>query len=238
MSDVVDNDVLPAHVEQIVDQLEEFIVFGRLHPRERLVEVALAAQFGVNRHTIRQALIRLEALGLIERKRNKGAVVREFTVEDAVHIYAVREMLEVAAASEMLLPAAPSLLDRLVAIQEEHDVSVHSGDLRALFRSNAEFHRALFSGCKNPFLFEAVDHFASRSHAIRSFSMTNPDYLHAARAEHWDMIEALRTSDRDRLVDLCRSHLVRSRERYIEEYTNRYAGWRAASPQKENRRDR
>ena len=54
-------------LENVVGQLEEDIVFGRRRPRERLVEEDLVSQFGAKKHVIRQALVDLERMGLVER---------------------------------------------------------------------------------------------------------------------------------------------------------------------------
>ncbi|MCP3055496.1 GntR family transcriptional regulator, partial [Aurantimonas sp. LRZ36] len=66
---------------EIAAALEEEIVFGRLHPRERLIEEELASRFEAKRHIVRQALVELERLGLVERVRNRGAVVRLYSAE-------------------------------------------------------------------------------------------------------------------------------------------------------------
>ena len=58
--------------------LEEDIIFGRLQPRERLVEDVLIKRFGGKRHVVRQALAELERMGIVVREQNKGAVVRLF----------------------------------------------------------------------------------------------------------------------------------------------------------------
>ena len=80
--------------DRIVQRIEEDIVFGRLHPRERLVEEALAERFGVKRHIVREALADLERRGLIERFRNRGAMVKAYTPEEVEQLYAVRALLE------------------------------------------------------------------------------------------------------------------------------------------------
>jgi DNA-binding transcriptional regulator YhcF (GntR family) len=78
----------------IVQRLEEDIGLGRLRPRERLVEEELALRFGAKRHEVRQALAELDGMGIIVRRRNKGASVRDFSLQEVENIYAVRELLE------------------------------------------------------------------------------------------------------------------------------------------------
>ena len=52
-----------AEVERVVNQMKDQIALGRLKPRERLTEDDLCAQFGVSRHLIRSAFVRLRASG-------------------------------------------------------------------------------------------------------------------------------------------------------------------------------
>jgi DNA-binding GntR family transcriptional regulator len=225
-----DDEALPkapsGQLERIVASLEEQIVFGRLHPRERLVEADLAARFAVNRHVVRQALANLDAMGLVERVRNRGAIVRDFSARDAEDIYVVRELLELSAVARLRLPAASQVIERLTTLQGQHDRGVEEGDLCRVFRLNIEFHRLLYSTCENPFLIEAIELYAHKSHAIRSYPMTRSDYLSAVQNEHWGMIEALRSGERERLVELCRRHLERAKNAYIEAYTRRYGSYR------------
>src|SRR5690349_17862471 len=102
-----------AAVQTLVSHLEEDIVLGYLHPRERLVEDALIERFGAKRHAVREALARLERLGLVERQPNRGAMVRALTPRGVEEIYAVREILELAAAREVLRRATPDDIERV-----------------------------------------------------------------------------------------------------------------------------
>jgi DNA-binding GntR family transcriptional regulator len=203
---------------QAIERLEEDIVFGRRRPRERLVEEDLVAQFGAKKHVIRQALAELERMGLVERKRNKGAIVRDYTPEEVRQIFAVRELLEAEAARQIPLPAPQDVIEALRAIYEEHGHAVQSGDLHTAYRANIRFHQTLFQACGNPYLAEAIDAFAFKSHAVRSYSLAKPDLLRNARDEHRQMIEMLATGDRDRLVTLCTDHLKPTVRAYIEAY--------------------
>ncbi len=88
----------------MVAALEEDIVLGRLHPRERLVEDELIARLGGTRHLVRQALMELDRIGLIDRIPNRGALVRSYTADEVEHLYVLRELLETKAASLIPLP--------------------------------------------------------------------------------------------------------------------------------------
>src|ERR1700731_4335496 len=88
-------------VAAIVAQLEEDIVLGFVHLRERLIEDALMERFAAKRYAVREALAQLTRLGLVERLPNRGALVRALTPAEVHEIYFVRELLEAAAAREV-----------------------------------------------------------------------------------------------------------------------------------------
>ncbi|MCR4265204.1 GntR family transcriptional regulator [Nitratireductor sp. ZSWI3] len=203
----------------IAEALEEDIVFGRLLPKERLIEEDLSARFGVKRYVLRQALEELEWLGLVQRVRNRGSVVRLYSVKEVEDINAVREVVEAEAARQLKLPFAPEDIAALEKIQEYHSAASERGDLRAIFRSNIAFHKSLFSHCPNKALVEVIDLLARKSHAYRSIFTNKAEYLRWVIDSHWAIIDAVRSSDRERLVLLCRSHLAPAKNHYIEMYS-------------------
>lgn len=199
----------------LVAVLEEDIVMARLLPRERLVEDDLIERFGAKRHVVRDALARLEQMGLVERRRNIGAFVRAFSRREVVELYEMRELLETEAARRIPLPLDAVALQPLIDIQEGHDAAVRAGEPRAVFRANLDFHRHLFSLAGNEVLTQAIQEYARRTHAIRFSTLVSPGYRERARGEHRQMIVALRDGDRDTLVGLCRRHLLPSRDAYL-----------------------
>ena len=204
-----------SQIRDAVETLEEEIAFGYIHPRERLIEDDLLSRFRLKRHVVRQVLAELEQRGLIERRKNIGAFVKSYTVKEVIDLYAVREILETNCIRQIALPPAADKIDQLIAIQREHDAGAAAAHLRQSFRANLAFHKTLFELCDNVALRAAIEDFALRTHTIRSFSMVFPSYLEKARVEHWEMIDALRRGDRDRLVELHRTHLLPSRDAYV-----------------------
>jgi DNA-binding GntR family transcriptional regulator len=211
-----------ARVKQVASALEEEIVLGWLQPRERLIEEDITSRFDVKRHVVREAIAELERMGLVERVQNKGAAVRMLSPTEVRQIYSVREALETLAAQQISLPPAQETINKLVEIQEQHAAAVERGDSRAAFRANMAFHNALFGACGNPHLVEMIRNLAQKVHGARSFTAASPVYLAKARDEHWAMIEALKASDREKLVQLCRAHLSPSRDTYIASLEQRF----------------
>ena len=220
-------------MRSVSNELEEQIVLGVLNPRERLVEDDLCERFNLKRHVARQVLAEVERRGLVERRKNVGAVVKSYTPREVTELYALRELLEADAARRIVFPVSSEALDALTAIQAEHDEAADAGDLRRVFRANMAFHHAFFALSESQVLTEAIREYERRTHAIRSVSIVFPQYLEKARAEHHQMIEALRAGDRESLIKLCRDHLVPSRDAYLEAHHRRSVGYAAQKGQTE-----
>jgi DNA-binding GntR family transcriptional regulator len=196
----------------------------------RLVEEDLADRLQTKRHVLRQAFVELERFGLIERKRNRGASVRQLTLDDVTQIYAVRAILEQAAAAQIPLPLRGTQLSNIASAQQRHDAAIEANDAKAVFRANFEFHTALFTACGNPYLAAAIDDFRKKTHVVWSYAIVEPRYFRNAQREHKAMLRALRVGDRKRLTDLCTHHLDISRNAYIEAQRLRYG--RTGSPER------
>lgn len=214
----------PSIVGLIVGKLEEDIVLGRRHPRERLVEQDLCTDFDTHRGDVRLALFELEKMGIVERIPNRGAIVRDLKPREVSDIYHVREELEVMAVRILPFPVQPADIARLEAVQRSHGKAVDAGDLLAVFHSNVQFHRALFGLCGNNCLIETIENLAQKVSGIRSYAYANPGALNDARQDHIAMIEALRHSRRDELIMLTRRHLKPAEQAYIRTYRQRFGG--------------
>lgn len=202
--------------ELAIAAIEEDIVLARLHPRQRLTEDELLERFGLKRHVVREVLATLERMGLVERRRNVGALVKSFAAREVNELYAMRVLLEGEAARRMPLPPPPAALARLEELQRAHDRAVERKSPREVFRANLAFHREFFSLTGDGVLERAIAEYARQTHAIRFATLASPGYRERARKEHREMIRALRAGDRARLVALCKAHLAPARAAYLE----------------------
>jgi DNA-binding GntR family transcriptional regulator len=202
-------------IARAVQVLEEDIVLGRLHPRERLIEDDLMQRFGLKRHAVREVLAELARMGLAERRKNVGSEVRAFTAREVTELYAMRELLETQAARLVPCPAPEADLVQLIELQHRHDAAVDADDPRMVFRTNLLFHQMMFGMCGNAVLVRAIQEYARQTHPIRFGTLVSPEYRRSSRQVHWEMIDALREGRRDDLIELCRAHLQPSRDAYL-----------------------
>jgi DNA-binding GntR family transcriptional regulator len=87
-------------IDRVVDVLRERILEGGLAPGEPLREVSVAAELGVSRNTLREALRLLTSEGLVAQSPNRGVSVKTFTAVEVRDIYRTRRVLEAQAVIE------------------------------------------------------------------------------------------------------------------------------------------
>ena len=203
-------------VSDLVSALEFDILFGRLKPRERLIEDVLMQRFNAKRHAVRQALADLEHIGIVTREPNRGAAVRDFSAQEVEEICELREILQRRAAQRMPLPAAEALIACLTEIQGRHDKAVARRDPRAIDRANEEFHHAFFAACGSAHLAAAIERYAHLTRAMRLYPLVDRELLEHLRRQHWAMIDALKAADRKALMALVVDHIQPSKRMYLE----------------------
>ena len=146
-------------------ELEEDIVFGRLHPRQRLTEDELMERFGLARHAVRQILAELEALGAVE----KSAISARWCAPLRARGHgAVRAAASAGGACRQPDPAACAAGAAGGAGGRAANTMRRSPTAtRRVFRSNQRFHRELFGLLDNTVLGQAIEEYARRTHPIR-----------------------------------------------------------------------
>lgn len=202
------------------------IIFGRLRPRERLIEDEICARFGASRHATRSAFVELERLGLVTRRPNKGAIVRDFSVREVEEIYDMRAFLQAEAVRRIKLPAAPGLLAALEEVHARYRKAIGQRSLQKVCTLNNEFHRTIFAACNNRYLATIIERMWTETLAIRCYAIGDPLLLQRSEREHTEMIQALRDGDREALVRLTVNHIYPA----LEAYKRAHGGWMLDEP--------
>ncbi|WP_218220716.1 GntR family transcriptional regulator [Nesterenkonia sp. Act20] len=145
----------PVHREStsslITRALREGIMNGRLPAGAQLSEAGLAAEFGVSRGPLREAMQRLVQEGLVRSELNRGLFVKELDEAEIRDLYLTRTAIETAAAytlahSEGAAAGAQRLRERAAAMAE----AAAAGDLNALADADFAFHEELVSLAGSP----------------------------------------------------------------------------------------
>ena len=198
----------------LCDALREAIIFGRYRPREHLIEEELAEKFGATRHTIRSAFIELDRMGLVERRPNKGVIVRDFSLKELQELYDTRAILQREAAMRVPMPAPAAFIERLRSLNDAYLAAYEEGKKEKSSRINAEFHAVIHDACGNRFLKDMIDQLWLRTSPIHWFALGDTKHLRASFDDHERMIRALEQGDREEFVDAVTYHMYPALEAY------------------------
>ncbi len=197
----------PTLAEQLAAGLAEQIVAGARPPGAALEEVQLAAEFGVSRTPVREALRQLGATGLVENRPRRGAVVAR---PDATRLHGMfRVMGELEALAATLCAAAMPVRDRraLDALHLQMAEMVRGSQLAAYRAANVEFHRRLYAGAGNGYLAELAGSTRQRLAPFRASQLEAPERLQESHGEHGDIITAIARGDGAAAAAAARRHL-------------------------------
>src|SRR5260221_12971531 len=134
---------LPASAlyEQVAERLRGRILDHTLHPGSWIDEQALAAEYGISRTPLREALKVLAAEGLVTMKLRRGAYVTEVSERDLAEVYHLLSLLESDAASVVATDASDEQMAELIALHRRLEATV--GERDAFFAANERFHMRL-----------------------------------------------------------------------------------------------
>jgi DNA-binding GntR family transcriptional regulator len=187
---------------RVRDELHHAILEGVLKPGERLRAEALAQRFGTSRTPIREALLQLEAQGLVEVEPNRGAVVKAFDAADLLDLYEVRALLEPAAAARAATRIAPAQIAELQGLCDD-DAPVDEQ-----IACNERFHRIITEAAASPRLATAMRAASGIPRGFRSRFWDDADQRAESLLCHRRLIDAFLANDPSLAEAVMRMHIL------------------------------
>lgn len=201
---IVDADL----VERVRTRLRQAILDGALPPGDRLVEADLAAQLGVSRAPVRDALRMLEHDGLVTANGRRGRFVTVLSARDAWEVYTLREALEAMAVGIVARSCPPEVLDRAEGIVEEMHQASRRGDRASLSRLDVEFHRLICETAGHERLLRTWDSMSTLISLLsRQVIGAQYDDLEAVPARHQLLVDVIRAGDVDAATTAIKGHI-------------------------------
>lgn len=193
-------------------QLRNDIVDGRVAAGSKLSEAELGQRYGVSRAVVREAINRLEACHLVERRANVGARVVALSAERLVSLYQVRESLEGMAARLAAENMNGGEIDDLMKLLDKHLQTVRAGETYYQEAGDVDFHYRIILGSKNDHLIAMLTE--GIYHLIRMYrvqlGMAGPRVT-TAFEEHRAIAQAIANRDAELAEILMRRHILYTR---------------------------
>ena len=181
---------------------------GTLRPGDRIREEEVAQALGVSRTPVREALQLLQTRRLIEMTPGRGVVVMELTKQQVLELYAMREVLEGAAARFAARHASPTEIALLHQLLDEFSAS--AGDAEHLARINHMLHRAIYDAARNVYMQEALANLEDGLSLLQNTTYSIPERHASADQEHRAIVAAIERRDMDGAEALSRLHIRES----------------------------
>jgi len=186
---------MAGQTETILNRILDGIDRGELNPGDPIEEQALIAAYGVSRTPLREAILRLEAMGLVERQPRKGAVLFRPTLEEFLAILEVHAKLEGQAAGLAARRRGPDDLAKLEAIVagcEAHAAQKGDADPDGYYQLNLAFHEAVALATGNPFLLDMIKTNARKLLAYYRARYRYAGAIAASAQDHRALLELIR----------------------------------------------
>lgn len=206
-----------ALAERVSKGLRDAIVNGALRPGERLVEERIAAQMGVSRAPVREALLILEREGLITSLPRRGVTVAVLTQQDVQEIYGFRSALECQAGRGACRKITADDVEELLALTGGMRQSDVASDRQKLAAEDFAFHQRIFEISGNGRLLKAWLGIMSQvrllqRHVLAAYGV---DVGEMAR-RHEAIVDALRSGDPDTAERCLRDHIEKTAHEVFE----------------------
>jgi DNA-binding GntR family transcriptional regulator len=195
-------------VDMAVEVMREKILRGDYPEHSALRQDALAAELGVSRIPVREALRQLEAEGLVTFSPHLGAVVSSLSLAEIEELFELRALLESDLARKAVQQMTPEVLERAESILEAYDTAFEEGDVAAWGALNWEFHATLLAAAGRSFTMGVLSTLHNQSDRYMRMQLALTHGERRASGEHRAILQAARQGDADGAAAQFAAHVL------------------------------
>lgn len=199
--------------EDLVQQLSNAIVHGDIPQGSKISEPELAKQYGVSRGPLREAIVKLEGLGLVTRTANVGARVIQLNIQDMLDTFTMREALEGMAARLAATSMSSEEVTSLYALLDKHQAYLDSNKDEHYLQQggNDDFHLRIIHASGNVKLIRLLtEELYSVIRMYRRHTADQRSDPRQALREHRAILDAIANHEGDLAELLMRRHISRA----------------------------
>jgi DNA-binding GntR family transcriptional regulator len=194
--------------DAVANALRDRILSHELAEGVQLRQESLAAELGVSRIPLREALQRLEAEGLVTIVPHRGAVVSAPSLEEISELFDLRAMIE----SDLIRRAVPRIsaedLGKAKQILREYKIALDRRDVAAWGELNTAFHLALYSSSKRTRSLNLAQQLLDQTDRYTRMQLLLTDGQSRAQREHEALLQACGAGEADAAAKLLLSHVT------------------------------
>ncbi len=192
----------------IAEQLRDAVLAGAYASGEQLRQDALATMFGVSRIPVREALLQLEAEGLVQIVPHKGAVVTGLSRAEVDDVFELRALLEVRLLRRSAERLTAEDFAELDSIQAAFADAIRRRDSSRWGHLNARLHTALYSRADLPRTTALVANLLTASERYTRIQLSTKAAWQRAQTEHGQIIDLCRARKTSAACKLLAEHIA------------------------------
>ena len=194
-------------VERVYDRLRSMAMGFGFEPGQKVKEGALAAEFGVSRTPVREALNRLVSEGFMSFVPNRGFFCRDIDLDEIAELYQIRAALEGWAFRAACAQVQDGELARFCEVWGD---PARPGAFATLDLYDAGFHAALAGLCGNALLARQLGEIGDKIGVFRNLELEDLRRREKTLSEHQGIVEALARREAEAGAALLERHIVES----------------------------
>ena len=199
-------------VDRIFEALKQKILKQEFAQNEKLNLTAIAKELNVSNTPLREAISRLEKVGLVKTVPFRGPYVRGLSPVEVAEAYDVRIALETLAARLVAAGRNPETLSQLNFIHQQYLLAFEKGDHNQIKECDLEFHRTIAQASSNGTLLNFVQMLADWIMVFMQFRTPPPRSSDQLIREHAQILKALQAGDVDKAGQAIQQHLVAGKD--------------------------
>lgn len=203
-----------SRAQWVYDHLRHAIHHGDYARGDRIREEEVARMLGVSRTPVREAILRLQARGLLELSAG-GLVVATLTRPQLVELYAMRAILEGSAARFAAQHAAPSEIETMHFYLDKFSAATDPDELADI---NSALHGAIYEAAHNRYLLETLDELNDTLALLPGTTFQVMDRKERGHEEHQAIISAISKRNPDEAENMARKHIQLAQETRLKLY--------------------
>lgn len=204
----------------VYEELRKQILTLQLRPGSPLDEVSLAAQFGLSRSPVRDALARLISEGLVTiLPNNRTTLVAPFEIKEFPKYISALDLIQRAVTKLAALHRTDADIRAIRKADEVYMNAITGGDYQAMSETNKALHVAIAQAANNPYFVGYYERLLGEgqrlAHLHYDFTVNNPEAVQLGR-DHDDIIDAIERRDADIAEALAHEHTMLFQRRFLE----------------------
>ncbi|MGG4041023.1 GntR family transcriptional regulator [Bacillus smithii] len=210
---------MSTQMENAYRYIKQKILNGTYKPSQKLNESDLSAEINASRNTIKKALLKLQQENLVSIETNKGATVKDFSLDEIIHYLEIREVLEGLIAKTAASNISDGKLVQMEGILEEMRGHLNHQRFDDYSKCNLAFHNVIYEASPNV---QAVSMVQTIKTQLRRFQLKTiliPGRNEESFKEHQKILNAFQVRDEKWAEDAVKYHIAQIRRTIVENYS-------------------